>query len=111
VKQLNLTAVPNGALTLEEALQNPILKTLVQQVQSAEGSEVSKIKTFLSVYQMIDALAQMRMQGMDMSQVNYEGLKDSMIMSIEVAYDSIMRTFNNHERKKLHEMFGDAPAH
>ena len=111
MNQLNLIAVPNGAFTLKEALQDPLIKKLVKHIQSTEDTTTVKIKSFLAVYQMIDTLAQMRTQGMDMRQVNYAGLKESMKIAIELGYDTIMKTFTNHERKMLHELVKKASEH
>jgi hypothetical protein len=110
MKQLNLIAVPNGAFTLEEALQDSTVQQAVQMIKPIEGTTTSKIKAFLSVYQMIDALSQMRQQDIDMSQLHYENFRNSMTMVINVSYDSIMKSFSNHERKMLQELVAKDPA-
>lgn len=110
MNQLNLIAVPNGVFSLEQALDDTLIKKIVQKLQSAEASTTAKIKTFLIYYQMIDTLAQMHMQGFDMKQVNQVGLEKSMRDAIDLGYDSIMKTFTNYERKKLHSLFLEAPA-
>ena len=111
MNQLNLIAVPNGAFTLEEALQDSTVQQAVQMIKPIEGTTESKIKAFLAIYQMIDALAQMRQQDIDMSQLHYENFRNSMTMVINVSYDSIMKSFTNHERKMLQELVAKAPAH
>ena len=111
MNQLNLIAVPNGFYTLEEALQEPTIKQAVQKIQSIEGTTTGKIKAFLTVYQMIDALDQMRQQGMDLNQLNREVFKDSMAATVHLSYDLIMKSFTNHERKMLQELVVKAPAH
>ena len=111
MNQLNLIAVPNGVFSLEKALDDTLIKKVVQLLQSAEASITAKIKTFLIYYQMIDTLAQMHMQGFDMNDVNQAGLQKSMKDAIDLGYDSIMKTFTNHERKKLHALFQEAPTH
>ena len=111
MKQLNLIAVPNGFYTLEEALQDSTVQQAVQMIKPIEGTTESKIKAFLAIYQMIDALAQMRQQDIDMSQLHYENFRNSMTMVINVSYDSIMKSFTNHERKMLQELVAKAPAH
>lgn len=110
MNHLNLIAVPNGVFTLEQALDDTLIKKIVQRLQSEDHSTTAKIKTFLIYYQMIDTLAQMHMQGFDLKQVNEAGLKQSMKDAIDLGYDSIMKTFTNHERKKLHSLFQEAPA-
>ena len=109
--QLHLIAVPNGFYSLEEALQEPTIKQAVQKIQSIEGTTTGKIKAFLTVYQMIDALDQMRQQGMDLNQLNREVFKDSMTATVHLSYDLIMKSFTNHERKMLQELVAKAPAH
>ena len=111
MNQLNLIAVPNGFYTVEEALQDPTIKQAAQMLKPLEGTTASKIKAFLAIYQMIDALAQMRQQDIDMSQLHYENFRNSMTMVINVSYDSIMKSFTNHERKILQELVAKAPAH
>lgn len=111
MNQLNLVAVPNGVFSLEQALDDTLIKKAVKQLQSAEASTTAKIKTFLIYYQMIDTLAQMHMQGFDLNQVNEAGLKESMKYAIDTGYESIMKTFTNHQRKKLHALFEKAPTH
>ena len=111
MNQLNLIAAPNGFYTLEEALQDPTIKQAVQKIQSIEGTTTGKIKAFLTVYQMIDALDQMRQQGMDLNQLNREVFKDSMTATVHLSYDLIMKSFTNHERKMLQELVAKAPAH
>lgn len=110
MNQLNLIAIPNGVFTLEQALDDTLIKKIVQKLQSTEASTTAKIKTLLIYYQMIDTLAQMHMQGFDMNQVNQGGLEKSMKDAIDLGYDSIMKTFTNHERKKIHALFQKAPA-
>ena len=110
MNQLNLIAVPNGAFTLEEALQDSTVQQAVQMIKPIEGTTASKIKAFLAIYQMIDALAQMRQQDIDMSQLHYENFRNSMTM-VNVSYDSIMKSFTNHERKMLQELVAKAPTH
>jgi hypothetical protein len=109
--QLNLIAVPNGFYSLEEALQEPTIQQAAQKIQSFEGTTTSKIKAFLTVYQMIDALDQMRQQGMGLNQLNREVFRDSMAVTVHNAYDLIMKSFTNHERKMLHGMFRNNPKH
>ena len=53
----------------------------------------------------------MRQQDIDMSQLHYENFRNSMTMVINVSYDSIMKSFTNHERKMLQELVAKAPAH
>jgi hypothetical protein len=111
MNQLNLIAVPNGAFTLEQALEDTLIKKAIKQLQAVEASTTAKIKTFLIYYQTIDTLAQMHVQGFDLNQVDEAGLKKSMKDAIDIGYDSIMKTFTNHERKKLHALFQQAPTH
>ena len=111
MNQLNLIAVPNGFYTLEEALQEPTIKQAVQKIQSIEGTTTGKIKAFLTVYQMIDALDQMTEQGIDLDLLNREVFRDSMTATVHFNYDSIMNSFTNHERKMLQEFVVKAPAH
>ena len=111
MNQLNLIAVPNGFYSLEEALQDSTVQQAVQMIKPIEGTTASKIKAFLAIYQMIDALAQMRQQDIDMSQLHYENFRNSMTMVIDLGYDSIMKSFTNHERKMLQELVAKAPAH
>ena len=111
MNQLNLIAVPNGFYTLEEALQDPTIKQAAQMLKPLEGTTTGKIKAFLTVYQMIDALDQMRRQGMDLNQLNREVFKDSMAATVHLSYDLIMKSFTNHERKMLQELVAKAPAH
>ena len=61
MNQLNLIAVPNGVFTLEEALEDTLIKKLLQQLQATEVTETDKIKAFLTLYQMIDTLAQLHL--------------------------------------------------
>lgn len=109
--QLNLIAVPNGFYSLEEALQEPTIQQAVQMIEPTEGTTTSKIKAFLTVYQMIDALDQMRQQGMDLDQLNREVFRDSMTATVHLSYDLIMKSFTNHERKMLHGLFRNTPKH
>ena len=44
MNQLNLIAVPNGAFTLEEALQDSTVQQAVQMIKPIEGTTASKIK-------------------------------------------------------------------
>lgn len=111
MNQLNLIAVPNGFYTLEEALQDPTIKQAAQMLKPLESTTTGKIKAFLTVYQMIDALDQMRQQGMDLNQLNREVFKDSMAATVHLSYDLIMKSFTNHERKMLQELVAKAPAH
>ena len=111
MKQLHLIAVPNGFYTLEEALQDPTIQQAVQMIKPLEGNTTSKIKAFLTVYQMIDALGQIRQQGMDLNLLNREVFRDSMTATVHICYDSIMKSFSNHERKTLQELVAKAPAH
>lgn len=111
MNQLNLIAVPNGFYTLEEALQDPTIKQAAQMLKPLEGTTTGKIKAFLTVYQMIDALAQLHLKGFDMNQVNQAGLEKNMKYVIDTGYDSIMKTFTNHQRKQIRELFKKAPAH
>ena len=111
MNQLNLIAIPNGVFTLEEALEDTLIKELIQNLQAAEVTETDKIKAFLTLYQMIDTLAQLHLKGFDMNQVNQAGLEKNMKYVIDTGYDSIMKTFTNHERKKLHALFQEAPTH
>lgn len=111
MNQLNLIAVPNGVFTLEEALEDTLIKKVIQKLQSEEATTTAKIKTFLTIYQMIDTLAQLHLKGFDMKQVNQAGFESNMRYTIEVGYDSIMKTFTNHERKKLHDLVQKSSAH
>lgn len=111
MNQLNLIAVPNGAFTLEEALQNVFINESVTKIASFGGTTTGKIKAFLTVYQMIDALHQMIEQGMDLSLLNYEVFRDSMKATVHLSYDSIMKSFTNHERKMLQELVAKVSAH
>jgi hypothetical protein len=111
MNQLNLIAVPNGVFTLEEALEDTLIKMLLQQLQAAEVTETDKIKAFLTLYQMIDTLAQLHLKGFDMKQVNQAGLEQNMKYVVDVGYDSIMKTFTNHQRKQIRELVNKAPAH
>ena len=104
MNQLNIIAVPNGFYSLEEALQEPTIKQVVQKIQSIEGTTTSKIKAFLTVYQMIDALDQMTEQGIDLDLLNREVFRDSMTATVNISYDSIIKSFTNHERKMLQEL-------
>jgi hypothetical protein len=109
--QLHLISVPNGFYSLDEALQEPTIQRAVQMIKPTEGTTTSKIKAFLTVYQMIDALNQMRQQGMDLDQLNREVFRDSMAGTVHLSYDLIMKSFTNHERKMLQELVAKAPAH
>ena len=109
--QLHIIAIPNGFYSLEEALQEPTIKQAVQKIQSIDGTSTGKIKAFLTVYQMIDALDQMRQQGMDLDFLNREVFRDSMTATVHHTYDLIMKSFTNHERKMLQELVVKAPAH
>lgn len=111
MNQLNLVAVPNGVFGLEEILKTGPMKKFIEEIKSVEDAETNKIKVFLVAYQISDTLAQMELQGFDKAQVSMANLKESMKITIEVGYEAIMKTFSNHERKKLHELFRKAPAH
>jgi hypothetical protein len=111
MNQLNLIAVPNGFYSLDEALQEPTIQRAIQMIKPTEGTTTSKIKAFLTVYQMIDTLDQMRQQGMDLDQLNREVFRDSMTATVHISYDLIMKSFTNHERKMLQELVAKAPAH
>ena len=111
MNQLNLIAVPNGVFTLEEALEDTLIKMLLQQLQAAEVTETDKIKAFLTLYQMIDTLAQLHLKGFDMKQVNQAGLEQNMKYVVDVGYDSIMKTFTNHQRKQIRQLVMKSPAH
>ena len=111
MNQLNLIAVPNGFYSLEEALQDSTVQQAIQMIKTIEGTTTSKIKAFLAIYQMIDALSQMRQQDIDMSQLHYENFRNSMTMVVNVSFDLIMKSFTNHERKMLQELIVKAPAH
>lgn len=111
MNQLNLIAVPNGVFTLEEALEDTLIKKAIQQLQSAEATETDKIKVFLTLYQMIDTLAQLHLKGFDMKQVNQSALEKNMKYAIDVGYDSIMKTFTNHQRKQIRQLMMKSPAH
>ncbi|MCA0175658.1 MAG: hypothetical protein LCH73_05125 [Proteobacteria bacterium] len=111
MNQLNLIAVPNGVFTLEEALEDTLIKKAIQQLQSAEATETDKIKVFLTLYQMIDTLAQLHLKGFDMKQVNQSALEKNMKYAIDVGYDSIMKTFTNHQRKQIRQLVMKSPAH
>ena len=111
MNQLNLIAVPNGVFTLEEALEDTLIKKLLQQLQATEVTETDKIKAFLTLYQMIDTLAQLHLKGFDMNDVNQAGLEKNMKEFIELGYDSVMKTFTNHQRKQIRQLVMQAPAH
>lgn len=111
MNQLNLIAIPNGVFTLEEALEDTLVKKALQRIQAAEATETDKIQSFLFIYQMIDTLAQMHLQGFDLEQVNEDAVKKSMKEAIEIGYDSIMKTFSNHQRKQIRQLVMQAPAH
>ena len=111
MNQLNLIAIPNGVFTLEEALEDPTIKQAAQMLKPLEGTTTGKIKAFLTVYQMIDALDQMTEQGIDLDLLNREVFKDSMTATVHLSYDLIMKSFTNHERKMLQELVVKAPAH
>ena len=111
MNQLNLIAVPNGVFTLEEALEDTLIKKLLQQLQATEVTETDKIKAFLTLYQMIDTLAQLHLKGFDMKQVNQAGLEKNMKYVIDTGYDSIMKTFTNHQRKQIRQLVMKSPAH
>ena len=112
MNQLNLIAIPNGFYTLEEALNDPLIQETTQKIRSFKGTTTTdNIKAFLTVYQMSDALHQMTEQGIDKNQLNFEVFRDSMKATIHLGYDSIMKSFTNHERKMLQELFAKAPAH
>ena len=111
MNQINLIAVPNGFYTLEEALQDPTIKQAAQMLKPLEGTTTGKIKAFLTVYQMIDALDQMTEQGIDLDLLNRDVFRDSMTATVHHTYDLIMKSFTNHERKMLQELVAKAPAH
>jgi hypothetical protein len=111
MNQLNLIAIPNGVFTLEEALEDTLVKKSLKEIQAADATETDKIQSFLFVYQMIDTLAQMHFQGFDLDQVNENALKKSMKDFIELGYESVMKTFTNHQRKQIRELVKKAPAH
>jgi len=111
MNQLNLIAVPNGVFTLEEAFEDTLIKKLLQKLQYSEVTETDKIKAFLTLYQMIDTLAQLHLQGFDMKQVNQAGLEQNMKYAVDVGYDSIMKSFTNHQRKQIRQLVMKAPAH
>jgi len=98
--QLNLIAVPNGVFSLEEILETPAMKEFINDIKSIEDAETTKIKIILVAYQISDTLAQMKLQGFDKAQVNMHNLKESIKVTIELGYETIMKTFSNHERKK-----------
>jgi hypothetical protein len=102
--QLNLIAVPNGVFSLEEILETPAMKEFVKDIKDIEDAETTKIKIILVAYQITDTLAQMKLQGFDKSQVSMDNLKESIKVTIELGYEMIMKTFSNHERKKLREL-------
>jgi hypothetical protein len=110
MNQLNLVAVPNGVFSLEEILETPAMKEFINDIKSIDDAETNKIKVFLVVYQISDTLAQMKLQGFDNSQVNMDNLKESIKVTIELGYEIIMKTFSNHERKKLRELFSKNSA-
>lgn len=105
MNQLNLVAVPNGIFSLEEILETHSMKEFIQEIKSIEDEETTKVKVFLVAYQISDTLAQMKLQGFDKSQVNMDNLKESIKVTVELGYEMIMKTFSNHERKKLRELF------
>ena len=104
MKQLNLIAIPNGAFTLDRVLQNILIQESIQKIQKLQATKTAKIKEFLTYYQIMDTLAQMQMQGLDISSVNEPALVESMKYTVEVCYDSIMKSFTNQERKQLHDL-------
>ncbi|PUE62890.1 hypothetical protein B9Z45_02155 [Limnohabitans sp. 2KL-17] len=105
MNQLNLVAVPNGVFGLDEILKTGPMKKFVEEIKSVEDAETNKIKVFLVAYQISDTLAQMKLQGFDKSQVNMNNLKESIKVTIELGYEMIMKTFSNHERKTIRELF------
>ena len=111
MQQLHLIAIPNGTFTLEEALQDSTIQQAAKNIQSLEGPTTSKIKALLTVYQMIDALHQMREQGIDTHQLNFEVFRDSMKATINLGYDSIMNNFNKKQKKILQELIEKAQEH
>lgn len=110
MNQLNLVAVPNGVFSLEEILETSAMKELIKDIKSIEDEETTKVKVFLFAYQFSDTIAQMEFQGFDKSQVNMENLKESIKVTIELSYEIIMKTFSNHERKKIRELFIKKPV-
>jgi hypothetical protein len=110
MNQLNLIAVPNGVYSLEEILKTRSMKEFIQEVKSFDDEEANKIKVFLVAYQISDILVQMKLQGIDKSQVNMDNLKESMKMTVEYGYETIMKTFSNHERKQIRELFSKNSA-
>lgn len=110
MNQLNLVEVPNGIFSLEEILETRSIKEFIQEIKSIEDEETTKVKVFLVAYQISDTLSQMKLQGFDRSQVNMDNLNESIKVTIELGYEMIMKTFSNHERKKLRELFSKNSA-
>lgn len=110
MNQLNLVAVPNGIFSLEEILETRSMKEFIQEVKSFDDEETNKIKVFLVAYQISDILSQMKLQGIDKSQVNMDNLKESIKVTTELGYEIIMKTFSNHERKQIRELFRETLA-
>lgn len=104
MKQLNLIAVPNGAFTLDQVLEDTLIKQAIKQLQDQNAPTTAKVKAFLAYYQMIDTLAQMHVQGLDISGVNETALKESMKYTIDVCYDSIMNSFSKQQRQKIRDL-------
>lgn len=104
MKRLNLIAIPNGAFTLDKVLQDTLIQKSIQKIQKLQTTKTAKIKDFLTYYQIMDTLAQMQMQGLDISGVNEPALVESMKYTVEVCYDSIMKSFTKQERKKIHDL-------
>lgn len=104
MKNLHLVAVPNGVFSLDQALASEPIQEAIGLLQNMEAPEKAKIKTLLSLYQMVDTLAQLDNQGFDLHTLNMDSLRESMKSAIDLGYDSIMKTFTEHERKKLREL-------
>ena len=104
---INIVAIPNEAISLQEFLAEPCNAQVIEQLKDRSFSKAKKLKTFLAFYQTKDAVAQLACQGYDLASLNPLELAATASVAIDQGFDKIMKTFDDEERSVLDSLFKD----
>lgn len=97
--------VPNGAFPLHEVLAAPTTKQIIASLRSDPGTNLRKLRIFLSFYQTFDMIGQLQNAGEDVTKLDVEEIATTASLIIESAFDIIMITFSKEEQELLNSIF------
>lgn len=102
---INILMIPNGAMSLQEFIADPCNAQVIEHLKNGAFSKAKKLRTFLAFYQTKDAVAQLALQGYELTSLNPLELAATASVAIDQGFDKIMKTFDDEERRVLDSLF------